>query len=134
MDRLRIAIERGTETGNRRGEQNHRDDRRKQRQLPHVDSHRNTSSSPTPNARAIRNASSSDGAYRPASSAMIVCRVTLQACASASWRSEEHTSELKTLMRKSYAVFCLKKKKIPKTQHDTQHKYIQTQKEQNKKY
>src|SRR3546814_6376345 len=24
-------------------------------------------------------------------------------------RSEEHTSELKTIMRKSYAVFCLKK-------------------------
>src|SRR3546814_5590747 len=28
------------------------------------------------------------------------------------WRSEEHTSELQTLMRISYAVFCLKKKKI----------------------
>src|SRR3546814_2153000 len=27
-----------------------------------------------------------------------------------SWRSEEHTSELKSLMRISYAVFCLKKK------------------------
>src|SRR3546814_7894816 len=26
-------------------------------------------------------------------------------------RSEEHTSELKSLMRTSYAVFCLKKKK-----------------------
>src|SRR3546814_10163465 len=26
-------------------------------------------------------------------------------------RSEEHTSELKSLMRNSYAVFCLKKKK-----------------------
>src|SRR3546814_3762440 len=26
-------------------------------------------------------------------------------------RSEEHTSELKSLMRSSYAVFCLKKKK-----------------------
>src|SRR3546814_7297535 len=30
-------------------------------------------------------------------------------------RSEEHTSELQSLMRISYAVFCLKKKK-PKTQ------------------
>src|SRR3546814_1492329 len=29
-------------------------------------------------------------------------------------RSEEHTSELQSLMRSSYAVFCLKKKK---TQH-----------------
>src|SRR3546814_10560110 len=27
-------------------------------------------------------------------------------------RSEEHTSELQSLMRNSYAVFCLKKKKI----------------------
>src|SRR3546814_9718748 len=27
------------------------------------------------------------------------------------WRSEEHTSELQSLMRSSYAVFCLKKKK-----------------------
>src|SRR3546814_7779424 len=30
----------------------------------------------------------------------------------ASIRSEEHTSELQSLMRISYAVFCLKKKKI----------------------
>src|SRR3546814_6581825 len=32
-------------------------------------------------------------------------------------RSEEHTSELQSLMRISYAVFCLKKKK----NHDTTH-------------
>src|SRR3546814_3336733 len=34
-------------------------------------------------------------------------------------RSEEHTSELQSLMRISYAVFCLKKKKkqLDKTQH-----------------
>src|SRR3546814_5489509 len=31
-------------------------------------------------------------------------------------RSEEHTSELQSLMRISYAVFCLKKKKNNKTQ------------------
>src|SRR3546814_1452497 len=30
-------------------------------------------------------------------------------------RSEEHTSELQSLMRISYAVFCVKKKKIIKT-------------------
>src|SRR3546814_3381658 len=30
-------------------------------------------------------------------------------------RSEEHTSELQSLMRISYAVFCLKKKKQPDT-------------------
>src|SRR3546814_3294251 len=30
-------------------------------------------------------------------------------------RSEEHTSELQSLMRISYAVFCLKKKKVNKS-------------------
>src|SRR3546814_7523409 len=37
--------------------------------------------------------------------------VTLTLCA----RSEEHTSELQSLMRISYAVFCLKKKKKQQT-------------------
>src|SRR3546814_8955485 len=32
-------------------------------------------------------------------------------------RSEEHTSELQSLMRISYAVFCLKKKKNNKKNH-----------------
>src|SRR3546814_7409918 len=32
-------------------------------------------------------------------------------------RSEEHTSELQSLMRISYAVFCLKKKNTKKYQH-----------------
>src|SRR3546814_4287347 len=32
-------------------------------------------------------------------------------------RSEEHTSELQSLMRISYAVFCLKKKKKEVTEH-----------------
>src|SRR3546814_5279019 len=32
-------------------------------------------------------------------------------------RSEEHTSELQSLMRTSYAVFCLKKKKNKKQHH-----------------
>src|SRR3546814_9157518 len=35
----------------------------------------------------------------------------LAAHASEIWRSEEHTSELQSLMRNSYAFFCLKKKK-----------------------
>src|SRR3546814_1955519 len=34
-------------------------------------------------------------------------------------RSEEHTSELQSLMRISYAVFCLKKKKLKSTQYHT---------------
>src|SRR3546814_7273195 len=33
-------------------------------------------------------------------------------------RSEEHTSELQSLMRISYAVFCLKKKTQTITQHE----------------
>src|SRR3546814_4567838 len=35
-----------------------------------------------------------------------------------SHRSEEHTSELQSLMRISYAVFCLKKKKKEYTKND----------------
>src|SRR3546814_10781649 len=34
-------------------------------------------------------------------------------------RSEEHTSELQSLMRNSYAVFCLKKKHQATTEHRT---------------
>src|SRR3546814_9214930 len=37
----------------------------------------------------------------------------------ASVRSEEHTSELQSLMRISYAVFCLKKKKRKNTKKNT---------------
>src|SRR3546814_2096358 len=41
-------------------------------------------------------------------------------------RSEEHTSELQSLMRNSYAVFCLKKKKqytkTPKSKDDIEKK------------
>src|SRR3546814_3963968 len=38
-------------------------------------------------------------------------------------RSEEHTSELQSLMRISYAVFCLKKKKITQNKSaETKHK------------
>src|SRR3546814_4488502 len=44
----------------------------------------------------------------------------VRTCSGPSWRrrSEEHTSELQSLMRISYAVFCLKKK----TQKDIQRK------------
>src|SRR3546814_6115747 len=40
-------------------------------------------------------------------------------------RSEEHTSELQSLMRISYAVFCLKKKKSTNTTND-KHTITQT--------
>src|SRR3546814_4565964 len=38
-------------------------------------------------------------------------------------RSEEHTSELQSLMRKSYAVFCSKKKRQP-IQHNSLNQFI----------
>src|SRR3546814_3816831 len=44
-------------------------------------------------------------------------------------RSEEHTSELQSLMRISYAVFCLKKKKkIKQTKNNTKHTKTMTTK------
>src|SRR3546814_7966988 len=39
-------------------------------------------------------------------------------------RSEEHTSELQSLMRISYAVFCLKKKQRQSSTEQTQHNDI----------
>src|SRR3546814_10764347 len=41
-------------------------------------------------------------------------------------RSEEHTSELQSLMRISYAVFCLKKKRKPTTLSETPHRRTQS--------
>src|SRR3546814_6499517 len=43
------------------------------------------------------------------------------------WRSEEHTSELQSLMRISYAVFCLQKKK--QQQIDDTHKQYRAEAE-----
>src|SRR3546814_9143404 len=42
-------------------------------------------------------------------------------------RSEEHTSELQSLMRISYAVFCLKKKKTHIKPHNTNEHITETQ-------
>src|SRR3546814_6563682 len=42
-------------------------------------------------------------------------------------RSEEHTSELQSLMRISYAVFCLKKKKDHMIRHDNTARSCSTQ-------
>src|SRR3546814_10489556 len=50
--------------------------------------------------------------YRNTSAAIRAeCPWTAAAERTAGFRSEEHTSELQSLMRISYAVFCLKKKK-----------------------
>src|SRR3546814_7561932 len=42
-----------------------------------------------------------------------VCEVPVDELSAIASRSEEHTSELQSLMRISYAVFCLKKKNRP---------------------
>src|SRR3546814_5840345 len=44
-------------------------------------------------------------------------------------RSEEHTSELQSLMRNSYAVFCLKKKSQKNKLNKYNHKVLDTQSE-----
>src|SRR3546814_7522730 len=49
------------------------------------------------------------------------CNHELYGCVGHAGRSEEHTSELQSLMRTSYAVFCLKKKTMNK-----QHAHAQT--------
>src|SRR3546814_7526367 len=57
-----------------------------------------------------------DGPYRFLLASIGGIPVAYGACAAAPSRSEEHTSELQSLMRISYAVFCLTKKK-QNTQH-----------------
>src|SRR3546814_2160693 len=47
-----------------------------------------------------------------------------RAAAGGDERSEEHTSELQSLMRISYAVFCLKKKKKHTTVHESTHTLV----------
>src|SRR3546814_5199880 len=51
-----------------------------------------------------------------------IAKVSLTGEVGTGKRSEEHTSELQSLMRISYAVFCLKKKKKP---NHTTHTSIQ---------
>src|SRR3546814_2836330 len=69
--------------------------------------------------RPARSGRGTDSRHRPVRSGLRVPRRT-RACIAhdrmerdqrATGRSEEHTSELQSLMRLSYAVFCLKKKK-----------------------
>src|SRR3546814_9837079 len=55
-------------------------------------------------------------------------RAIVSASRAAAARSEEHTSELQSLMRISYAVFCLKKKKTHTSNtHNTICQHINTQ-------
>src|SRR3546814_3444946 len=57
------------------------------------------------NARTVSSFAVNDAQSGTASAAHSACRAS-----SLRGRSEEHTSELQSLMRISYAVFCLKKK------------------------
>src|SRR3546814_9133486 len=52
------------------------------------------------------------------------CTQDLYVASNGSGRSEEHTSELQSLMRISYAVFCLKKKKNKKTTNEKHNNFI----------
>src|SRR3546814_10729892 len=61
----------------------------------------------------------------PSHRSICLCGQSLAQLASMS-RSEEHTSELQSLMRISYAVFCLKKKKTSHKQHNTILQYYNT--------
>src|SRR3546814_6158662 len=58
-----------------------------------------------------------DSTVKPAHAAATICPIGLPALL----RSEEHTSELQSLMRTSYAVFCLKKKKTTHNQIQQSH-------------
>src|SRR3546814_19017688 len=62
--------------------------------------------------RSHRNAQKGSGECRP------IADIRRQVWRRESSRSEEHTSELQSLMRISYAVFCLKKKKQKDTKRD----------------
>src|SRR3546814_5300377 len=63
----------------------------------------------------------SDGAVTTLEAMVVVATRTARPAYST--RSEEHTSELQSLMRISYAVFCLKKKNKIKKTKTTKEKY-----------
>src|SRR3546814_8220231 len=71
---------------------------------------------PSPARRGLRSAGSATTAI-DAASLRPLCeqRSPWQKILPQAGRSEEHTSELQSLMHSSYAVFCLKKKKHKKT-------------------
>src|SRR3546814_1913186 len=59
------------------------------------------------------------GEFAPAQHGQTRAQARTDAHAPAKRRSEEHTSELQSLMRISYAVFCLKKKQYSHNTHNT---------------
>src|SRR3546814_8104624 len=75
----------------------------------------------TVNGRQMPTSFLGDGASAPASRSFDFANLASEGVAGVevykSGRSEEHTSELQSLMRISYAVFCLKKKKNTRKDH-----------------
>src|SRR3546814_3914840 len=91
--------------------------------MPSTDQHDNVTPPPgagraskAEKARSIMSDAPQRSMPRIASMVLPIAR-TLSRTVSQRSRSEEHTSELQSLMRNSYAVFCLKKKKKPHTQN-----------------
>src|SRR3546814_9039757 len=78
-----------------------------------------THSFPTRRSSDLQPCSSSPISVRLASADSVVLPVPERPKKTA-LRSEEHTSELQSLMRISYAVFCLKKKKLYSSMTNTQ--------------
>src|SRR3546814_5091466 len=82
-----------------------------------MDATPSSSPRPSPTAARRRADAAASALYRRHSSEMIVHGLAIAAvgplnsCAHIMSRSEEHTSELQSLMRSSYAVLCWKKKK-----------------------
>src|SRR3546814_6818548 len=71
-----------------------------------------TNMAPTPRA----------GSCCPTARPSATCRGARRGSRARGGRSEEHTSELQSLMRISYAVFCLKKKNKLRSYHEKSEK------------
>src|SRR3546814_9727026 len=69
----------------------------------------------SPLAKSVSTSATSSFTNASCSSPALICARSAPICATS--RSEEHTSELQSLMRISYAVFCLKKKRKTNTQN-----------------
>src|SRR3546814_10625789 len=67
----------------------------------------------------IGRSSNAQRIVREPSSGSSVVRALGRTAQPGCFRSEEHTSELQSLMRISYAVFCLKKKKKTQNQNES---------------
>src|SRR3546814_6658857 len=70
-----------------------------------------TSSTPSNDGRSNMVSSNMPSSIERSPRAPVLRSIARRAIAESASRSEEHTSELQSLMRISYAVFCLKKKK-----------------------